>query len=88
LPNLTIEYIFDTLHDVLEAHKGGSRKIEDIKSNTIWNGFINKPPSEVIIIDDVLTTGAHFRVCKDMINKYYPNIKVIGIFLALYTWES
>ncbi|WP_323596005.1 hypothetical protein [Aliarcobacter butzleri] len=85
--NLIIENVFDLVKDSQEAHRGGTRVVDEIKSNIDWHGFIHTPSEYVFIIDDTLTTGAHFRAWKDTINYYHPNIKVVGVFLALYTWK-
>ena len=36
----------------------------------------------VAIVDDVLTTGAHFRAAKSFLSKWFPNARYIGLFLA------
>lgn len=85
LPKLRVEYLFDVKSDIVESHLGGTRNKENIKNNIAWNGFTYEPKEYLFLIDDVLTTGAHFKACKEIINSNYPNIKVVGIFLALYT---
>jgi predicted amidophosphoribosyltransferase len=37
---------------------------------------------DVIIFDDVLTTGSHFAALKQIITKYQPTVEVRGVFLA------
>jgi predicted amidophosphoribosyltransferase len=39
-------------------------------------------PKAVVIVDDVLTTGSHFRAAKAVIRAKWPHIRVIGLFLA------
>lgn len=39
-------------------------------------------PRSVWIFDDVLTTGAHFKAMKKVIQQTYPGVSCIGIFLA------
>ena len=64
---------------------GGSRNKEDIKNNTKWNGFSGNIVETVIIIDDVLTTGALFKAWKEIIQSNEPKVKrVIGFFWALH----
>ena len=36
----------------------------------------------VVLFDDVLTTGAHFVACKQLIRQAYPDKQVMGIFVA------
>ena len=33
-----------------------------------------------LLVDDVLTTGAHFRACKEVLQNEYPQMIVIGVF--------
>ena len=39
-------------------------------------------PKLIAIVDDILTTGAHFKVMKGILLNQFPNVKVIGFFLA------
>lgn len=87
-PNIRIEYVFDAVEDVIPSHHGGQRDIESVGANIEWKGFECEPSEKVFIIDDTLTTGSHFRSWKSIINTYYPDIEVVGIFLALYTWKT
>ncbi len=43
--------------------------------------LIPEPPL-IAIVDDILTTGAHFRASKSMLSSYFPATKVIGLFVA------
>jgi predicted amidophosphoribosyltransferase len=39
-------------------------------------------PVTVVILDDVVTTGAHFRAAKLVVRKKWPCMRVIGLFLS------
>jgi hypothetical protein len=39
-------------------------------------------PAQVILLDDVLTTGCSFKVCKAMLEEAWPQTQVFGIFVA------
>ena len=39
-------------------------------------------PQIIAIVDDVITTGAHFLATKAIIRKEFPNLKIVGIFIA------
>lgn len=36
----------------------------------------------VVLFDDVLTTGKHFKVCLRKIREVRPNVPVVGVFVA------
>ncbi|MDD3021222.1 MAG: hypothetical protein PHX61_09650 [Alphaproteobacteria bacterium] len=39
-------------------------------------------PKGIILFDDVLTAGAHFRACKNILTNRFPGIVVLGCFIA------
>ena len=39
-------------------------------------------PSHIFLIDDVITTGCSFVVCKQMLVERFPGVKVTGMFVA------
>jgi len=39
-------------------------------------------PSMIIVIDDVLTSGCHYRAMHSVLSKRFPSAKIKGIFLA------
>ena len=39
-------------------------------------------PGFVAIVDDILTTGAHFRAAKSILSTQFPEIPVVGLFIA------
>jgi hypothetical protein len=44
-------------------------------------------PTTVVVVDDVLATGAHFRAAKNVIRHRWPGMRVIGITLARVCWR-
>jgi predicted amidophosphoribosyltransferase len=40
------------------------------------------PPKQVILLDDVLTTGCSFIVCKAIIAEAWPAADIFGLFVA------
>ena len=39
-------------------------------------------PSVIAIVDDILTTGAHFRAAKALLSSQFPGTDIIGLFIA------
>ena len=39
-------------------------------------------PRVVALIDDLLTTGAHFRAAKSVVSNRFPDVAIIGLFIA------
>ncbi|EAH6869135.1 hypothetical protein IO402_001489 [Campylobacter lari] len=73
---------FDVQNNLVPAHHNGCRNPNDLKQKIQFD-----PPNSfnknIVLIDDVLTTGGHFKACKNiLLEKLDPNINVIGLFLA------
>lgn len=66
------------------THKDGNRLPPDkLKDYLDLDLSVTKNmKSYVILFDDVLTTGSHFKACKSLIIEQYPDVKVLGIFIA------
>jgi len=44
--------------------------------------LLANPPGHVLLLDDVLTTGCSFTVCKAMLAEVWPDTRIIGLFVA------
>ncbi|WP_374659903.1 hypothetical protein [Phenylobacterium sp.] len=43
---------------------------------------VGAPPPVAVILDDVLTTGCSFMVCKAMLAELWPETRFLGLFVA------
>jgi len=86
-PDLVIETPLSMKASTKPSHLGGSRSIDEISFNLEWSGLSGNSQS-LILIDDVLTTGAHFKACKQVIAANAPDVCVIGIFWARTVWPE
>jgi hypothetical protein len=48
----------------------------------IEESLVEPGPSAIAVVDDVLTTGAHFKAMKRILEETFPEVPVIGLFLA------
>lgn len=78
---ISVEDAFDVREEMQPAHSGGTREVARIQRNLKFEGF-GRTPGLVILIDDVLTTGAHFVACRNLIREHYDTVPLIGLFLA------
>ncbi len=44
--------------------------------------LVNPKPSAIAIVDDLITTGAHYRAVKSVLTKRFPNSLIPGLFIA------
>ncbi|EAI4083790.1 hypothetical protein APU48_01390 [Campylobacter jejuni] len=73
---------FDVKNNLVPSHHNGTRNPNDLKQEILFYppNFFDK---NIVLIDDVLTTGGHFKACKNiLLEKLDPNINIVGLFLA------
>jgi hypothetical protein len=64
-------------------HEGQRLKPNELRANYSFNeAHFNNLPASVGLVDDLLTTGSHYRAVKDMILERVPNCRVVGFFVA------
>jgi len=45
-------------------------------------------PKLITIVDDILTTGAHFRAAKSVLSAQFPTVPIIGLFVARRVFDA
>ena len=81
-PKLRIRWPVEIKQTVDASHRTGERDPEIIKENYIWKGFKKGTPKGLCIVDDILTSGAHFRAMSDFLRENKYGGKIVGVFLA------
>lgn len=80
--------LIDCMHSrqrIQSAHEGGPRDYDTLSANLEFNGFGSKIPDVVILVDDVLTQGVHYAVCRDAIRStYVGGVLIVGAFLSIH----
>ena len=57
--------------------------IEDLVANYRINEELANPePKHIVIVDDMMTAGAHYRAMLKILKKRFPNATFCGVFLA------
>lgn len=65
------------------SHLSTVRNIDTLMANYSVNMTILEPaPKGIIIFDDVLTTGCHYKAMQRTLQGLYPEANIIGLFLA------
>jgi hypothetical protein len=66
------------------AHGGDARRNLAALRDTLQvdYGLAEPSPTMIILLDDLLTTGRSFRVCKDMLAEAFPGVRIVGLFVA------
>jgi hypothetical protein len=84
-PGIIVDYPISIDTSVLPAHCGGSRNPSVIYSYLKWNGLREKR-HRLALIDDVITSGAHFKACQRLIRENEPGIQILGFFWTRTAW--
>ena len=82
---LNVKELLLQKHSTESFHiNGGTRRIQDIYNNMYIDESLSKDINgDIVVFDDVVTSGAHFRAaCKILSENYGDTVKVHGLFLA------
>ena len=66
------------------AHNSKNRLTPDelIDLYEIVESRCNPAPKRIVIVDDVLTAGAHFRAAHRILSERFGGIDIVGVFIA------
>jgi hypothetical protein len=67
-----------------EAHTAAARPGPATLYNNyeIEESLVEPTPTRIAVVDDVLTTGAHFKAMKRILSEFFPDAQIVGIFVA------
>jgi len=66
-----------------EAAAGQRVTVEDLLAiYEIDEALADPEPTKIVILDDVLTAGTHFRAMQVILSQRFPNAQIIGLFVA------
>jgi hypothetical protein len=82
--NVDARELVSQLENMRDAHTAESRPgpAELYDNYRIEQPLIEPTPSQIAVVDDVLTTGAHFKAMKKILGETYPGVHIVGIFIA------
>lgn len=79
----TRELLYQTETTRSSSRSGERLSIGEIRKVYRLDESLTDPqPQKIALFDDLLTSGAHFKVGKELIRRKWPNMRVFGIFLA------
>lgn len=86
MPNARLD-IRDMIIQVnnLQAAHGTENRLtpQDLRAAYQIDGALVRPtPDRVALVDDVLTTGAHFKAGQALLQRAFPETPIIGLFIA------
>jgi predicted amidophosphoribosyltransferase len=53
-----------------------------IANYRIDEGLADPEPKHIVIVDDMMTAGAHYRAVRRVLKKRFPGVPISGVFLA------
>lgn len=72
------------IHSMEAAHLTAIRPtVDELVANYRLNETVTGPvPNKLVIVDDVLTTGCHFKAVQRVLVQRFPRTQIVGLFLA------
>lgn len=83
--SLDIRELILTKSNRKAAHEPGASRpkvTEHQKNFVIDESKTNPKPKAIILFDDIITSGAHFKAAQSLLQVEFPGIPIIGIFVA------
>ena len=83
-PDVDVRELVIQSEGMHDAHSSQSRPGPNIlyQNYEIDESLIEPIPSSIAVVDDVLTTGAHFKAMKRILQEALSEVQVVGLFLA------
>ena len=69
---------YEAAHD--SDNRPDPEQLQEIYS--VNKRLITPTPCHIAIVDDILTTGAHFRAMATMLSESFPKATIVGLFIA------
>lgn len=67
-------------HEVGDGERSAVEEL--LEAYQIDETLVQSTPTDIGIVDDVLTTGRHFRAMLAILSERFPEARIIGIFIA------
>ena len=83
-PPLDVRELIVQMASTVAAHDSENRPGPD-KVRAGYNldrDLLRPSPTLLLVVDDILTTGAHFRAAKNVLGAVFPETPIIGAFVA------
>ncbi|WGL99177.1 hypothetical protein QE177_04660 [Arsenophonus sp. aPb] len=83
-PTVDFRELITQRETLIASHNSSSRpSYEELANNYEFHGYLaNNIRSTIIIFDDVLTAGSHYKAMKTVIKQHIPDVQIIGLFIA------
>lgn len=66
-----------SVHSMSDSSERSPVSVEQLLE---WNGSLPTEARSIYIVDDVITSGGHFKAYKNLLLKHAPHLQVIGVF--------
>ena len=81
-PQIEALDVFDINEEFQPSHLGGTREISALVENVIVSNLSLEKYDVLFLLDDVITSGAHYIACKKLLIELCPEIAIAGLFWA------
>ena len=84
IPDIDCRELVIQTHSTRASHESGDRLSSDdlIALYTIEDSLINGARGTLLVVDDMLTTGSHYRAMYAVLRARFPGHVIAGLFIA------
>jgi len=79
---IVIEEPISIKKTIRASHFGGPRLIDEIADNYNWKGLGNNHVGRLYVIDDIITTGSHYKAFQKIMSSNHHQTEMTGLFWA------
>lgn len=76
------ELVLQTQNYEASHNRPNGHRLRPHELEALYDLAPQPPKATVVLVDDVLTTGAHFVAARNVIHAKYPDTRVFGVFIA------
>lgn len=82
--NVDVRDVVYQSHTMPAAHESENRpSIDDLVENYEIDEHQTEPtPTHIVIVDDMITAGTHYRAVARVLRERFPDVPISGVFLA------
>jgi predicted amidophosphoribosyltransferase len=88
--NIPVDFPVDVREIVVQTQSTEKAHESDVRPTvadllniyTIDEAVVAPAPTQIAIVDDVLTVGTHFRAMHTKLSQRFPNVPIVGMFIA------
>jgi hypothetical protein len=81
-PNAEFREIISVTANMTPTHEAKMSPDEILQFLAVNKARCQPQKENIVLVDDVITEGAHFKACQTLLRAEFPNSRITGLFIA------